>query len=254
MSLLLVIAVHRRARRARPAGKRTRAGANRRCAALDAQALREPALDRSLLLAREAVALVDSPATRGNLLATLVRSPAAIGVAHGDGDPLLSLAVSPDGRTLAVADEGGTVLFLDAATRRRVGRPYDLGKARIPEIGYSMDSELEYSSDGTRLAVADASFPVGGFIDLLDGHTHRRIKRLSVDAHPGDGGAAPSLKDVLFSPDGRVLTAHTTSETADGYGPGELMRWDARTGRVLERRIAGKHLALIGFVGGASAC
>ena len=55
---------------------------------------------------------------------------------------------------------------------------------------------------------------------------------------------------MLFSPDSRVLTAHTTSETADGYGPGELMRWDARTGRVLERRTAGRHIALIGFVGG----
>ena len=88
---------------------------------------------------------------------------------RGDGDPLLSLALSPDGRTLAVAENDGTVRFFDAATRRPVGRPYDAGKTRIPELGYSPDSELEYSPDGTRLAVADASFPVGGFIDLLDG-------------------------------------------------------------------------------------
>jgi DNA-binding beta-propeller fold protein YncE len=72
------------------------------------------------------------------------------------------------------------VRFLDAATRRQVGRPYDVGKTRIPGLGYSPDSELEYSPDGTRLAVADASFPDGGFIDLLDGRTHRRIARLTV--------------------------------------------------------------------------
>ena len=61
----------------------------------------------------------------------------------------------------------------------------------------------------------------------------------------------PSLKDVVFSPDSRVLTAHTTSQTADGYGPGQLLRWDARTGR-LKRQIAGKDLALIGFVTGGT--
>ena len=89
--------------------------------------------------------------------------------------------------------------FFDAATRRPVGQPYDAGKTRIPQLGYSPDSELAYSPDGTRLAVADASFPVGGFIDLLDGRTHRTIKRLSVGT-PRGGGAAPSLKDVMFSP------------------------------------------------------
>jgi WD40 repeat protein/DNA-binding SARP family transcriptional activator len=217
--------------------------------ALDVQALTAPALDRSLLLARQAVSLTDSPDTRSNLLAALLRSPAAIGVLRGDGDPLLSLALSPDGRTLAVAENDGAVRFFDAATRRPVGRPYDIGKKRIPEIGYSPDSELAYSPDGTLLAAADASYPIGGFIDLLDARTHRRIKRLSVEEL---GPAAPSLKDVMFSPDSRVLTAHTTSQTADGYGPGQLLRWDARTGRLLTRQLAGKDLALIGFVAGGT--
>ena len=53
----------------------TRAVAER----LGAQALLKDDLDRSLLLARESVAEYDSPATRGNLLAALLRSPAAIG-------------------------------------------------------------------------------------------------------------------------------------------------------------------------------
>ncbi|MEO8687230.1 MAG: BTAD domain-containing putative transcriptional regulator [Solirubrobacteraceae bacterium] len=247
VSLLLVVAVI--------AGgvaldQRANARSKERTAAaqvLDVQALTDPALDRSLLLARQAVSLADSPATRGNLLGALLRSPAAIGVLRGDGDPLLSLALSPDGRTLAVAENDGTVRFLDAATRRPVGRPYDIGKRRIPELGYSPDSELEYSPDGTRLAVADASFPVGGFIDLLDARTHRRIDRLYVE---GLGPAAPSLKDVMFSPDSRVLIAHRTSETVNGSGPGELMRWDARTGRLRKRQPAAKDLALIDFLAG----
>ena len=53
---------------------------------LGARALVENDLDRSLLLARQGVALDDSVQTRGNLLAALVKSPAAIGVMRGDGD------------------------------------------------------------------------------------------------------------------------------------------------------------------------
>ena len=86
---------------------------------LGAQALTEDDLDRSLLLARQGVALDDSPQTRGNLLAALLKSPAAIGVLRGDGDGLISLDLSPDGRTLAFIDIDGTVTFLDRRTRRR---------------------------------------------------------------------------------------------------------------------------------------
>src|SRR5437763_6165410 len=66
---------------------------------LGAQALIDPSVDRSLLLAREGVNLDDSVATRSNLLAALLRSPAAIGVAHEGSDRLLDEALSPDGRT-----------------------------------------------------------------------------------------------------------------------------------------------------------
>ena len=53
---------------------------------LGAQALVEDDLDLSLLLARQAVAIDDTPQTRGYLLAALLRAPAAIGIMHGDGD------------------------------------------------------------------------------------------------------------------------------------------------------------------------
>jgi len=69
---------------------------------LGAQALVEQDLDLSLLLARQAVAIDDSPVTRGYLLATLRRNPAAIGIMHGHGDVLRGIAVSPNGKTLAV--------------------------------------------------------------------------------------------------------------------------------------------------------
>ena len=55
---------------------------------LGAQSLVEEDLDRSLLLARQAVAIDDSPQTRSYLLSELLRSPAAIGIMHGGGDDL----------------------------------------------------------------------------------------------------------------------------------------------------------------------
>ena len=50
---------------------------------LGAQALVEEDFDRSLLLARQAVAIDDSPQTRSYLLADLLRAPAVTGVMHG---------------------------------------------------------------------------------------------------------------------------------------------------------------------------
>ena len=49
-----------------------------------------------LLLARQGVALDDSVQTRGNLLAALLKSPAAIGVLRGDGEGMSAVALSPD--------------------------------------------------------------------------------------------------------------------------------------------------------------
>ena len=71
---------------------------------LGAQAVNEPRLDLAMLLAREAVNLDRSPQTEGSLLATLQRSPAVIGtLALPIKGPPQQLAVSPDGRTLAVS-------------------------------------------------------------------------------------------------------------------------------------------------------
>ena len=87
---------------------------------LGARALVEDDLDRSLLLARQGVALDDSVQTRGNLLAALLKSPAAIGVMRGDGERMWSVALSPDERTLAAGDPSGNVFLFDTRTRRRV--------------------------------------------------------------------------------------------------------------------------------------
>ena len=75
---------------------------------LGARALLENDLDTSLLLARQGVALKDSLQTRGDLLAALGKSPAAIGVMRGDGERIWELALSPDEQTLAGATRPAT--------------------------------------------------------------------------------------------------------------------------------------------------
>ena len=104
-----------------------RQGARSAATVADAPATRRPgpaartASDQALRLANTGVALDDSVATRSSLLSALVRSPAALGVLNGDGSELWSLALSPDGRTLAAGDNNGTVILFDTETRERIG-------------------------------------------------------------------------------------------------------------------------------------
>jgi DNA-binding SARP family transcriptional activator len=131
---------------------------------LGAQAVNEPRLDRAMLLAREAVNLDRSPQTEGSLLATLQRSPAVIGtLALASSGPPPQLALSPDGRTLAVGrvnldqlftDHSGASVgdlrFYDARAHELKGRPLpDFGGARAPT----------YSSDGSLLAYPTQGAP-----------------------------------------------------------------------------------------------
>ena len=113
------------------------------------QALTEPDLARSLLYAREGVALADSPFTRGNLLRTLLRAPAAVAVEPGEGSPVRSLDVDRQGRTLVMGHTDGNVELFDLATRRQIGPTHSVGG---PVTG------VRLSPDGSRLAVTSVNF------------------------------------------------------------------------------------------------
>jgi WD40 repeat protein/DNA-binding SARP family transcriptional activator len=208
---------------------------------LGAQALIEPRVDRSLLLARQGVALDDSRVTRSSLLAALLRNPAAVGVIGGDGRPLNALGLSPDGRTLAAADNQGRVLFLDPVTRRPVGRPY---------TALSPIFAVTYSPDGSLMALSGVNF-----IDVLDGRTHAYRRRLF--AEPGLGRSSKQLGPgrvsffgaVAFAPDSHVLV---TDVAAFPRREDDIVRWDAATGRRLgaPRQVASTaNPALVGFLG-----
>ena len=187
---------------------------------LGAQALNDGLLDRALLVARQGVALDDAPGTRDNLLAVLRRAPAAMAVMRGDGDIANAVALHPDGGTLAVGDDDGTLVFLDAATGRRLGTPHEAGLT-------ALISSLSFSPDGARLASAGFDHEGGGYVDVFDGRSHRHITRLGV----------PELKDgtpplASFSPDSRVLAAEAQYDISR-----IVVRWDAETADLLGRTV-----------------
>ena len=186
---------------------------------LGAQALVEDDLDRSLLLARQGVELDDTVQTRGNLLAGLLESPAAIGVLRGDGDRLIGLDLSPDGRTLAFLENDGKLRFVDTRTRLPEGRP-----ATIPGLaGVIVDAELtpevRFSGDGSRVAVG------GGEPVILDARTHRALSSLRV-------GRGRVMYAMRFSQDGRRLIAAIALPADRGT---VVRRFDVLSGRPLGR-------------------
>jgi WD40 repeat protein/tRNA A-37 threonylcarbamoyl transferase component Bud32 len=165
---------------------------------LGAQALVEEDLDLALLLARQAVAIEDTPQTRGYLLAALQRSPAAIGIMHGDGDVLRGIAISPDGMTLAVHSGSRGVLFFDTETYARIGDPIS---------GTGSDANLAYSPDGQTLAVGGDNS-----VRLIDAETRAQLAETNV------GGEALHL---AFTKDGSqliVLVAPVSSDESIALG------------------------------------
>ena len=164
---------------------------------LGAQALVEEDLDRSLLLARQAVAIDDSPQTRSYLLADLLRAPAVAGVMHGQDDILRAIAVSPDGKTLAVGDSNVGLLFFDARTYERIGDPV--------RVRGGVES-VAYSPDGKTIAVSG-----GGHISLLDEPTQRRLRtaRLSERDFGRDTAIVTRL---VFTRDGSRVVALVQGE------------------------------------------
>jgi WD40 repeat protein/DNA-binding SARP family transcriptional activator len=207
---------------------------------LGAQAVIEPRIDLAMLLAREAVNLDRSQRTESTLLATLLRSPAAIAsVGLPIGVRPLSLTLSPDGRTLLVFANNGTLYSYDPATRRQ---------QRPPTPNFNGDLNPVYSPDGSLLLLTNSNETA---IDVLDAHTLRRDARLRYDSrwlHTLD--ADNSAESLFVSPDRKtVYYAYTVTSLSGRPGAGYLDRWALPSGRLLSSsRVSARGLDAIRLV------
>ncbi|MCI0634101.1 MAG: WD40 repeat domain-containing protein [Actinobacteria bacterium] len=196
---------------------------------LGAQALVEEDLDLSLLLARQAVAIDDSPQTRGYLLAALQQSPDAMGIMHGTG-LLKAASISPDGETLAVIGETDGLLLFDTETSRKIGNPLPLS-GRLESVAYS--------PDGRTLAVG------GDRVRLLDARTYELLAKTNVTgwrmAFTDDGSRLVVLAGGGF---GQTRVRITIRDAATLRPIGPSIEPEAFVGAVVGFRFAAPHFAL----------
>jgi DNA-binding SARP family transcriptional activator/WD40 repeat protein len=185
---------------------------------LGAEALNEEGLDEAHRLASTGAALDDSVATRSNLLATLLRSPAAIGVLNGDGNSLRSIALSPDGGTLAVGDDDGTVTLFDTETREPIA------EHQAPGVVWS----LAFDSGTDLLAIAGNDSPdlLSGYLEILDAETARM--RSSASLHHPAGPDVGFFTTANYDADGRSLIVTYSGGDLDRTSGVFLRRFDAR--------------------------
>jgi WD40 repeat protein/DNA-binding SARP family transcriptional activator len=198
---------------------------------LGAEAQTAERLENALLLARAGVELDESAATRSSLLTVLQRSPAQLGTLPGTaGGQLWAVAVSPDGRLLAVGGEHGTLKIYDAASRRPLGKPYR-------GLRGGAVNKLRFSPDGSTLAVAGAeSLTAPTVIHVIDLRTRERIQRVMLPSYPYpiESVGAPGL---VFLPNGRDLVVEQNHFDSLDAPASMLTRVNLRTGTVEGRSL-----------------
>ena len=121
-------------------------------------------------------------------------------------DGVVSVAFSPDGKTLATSDYDGTLRLWNVTTGRPIGSPLTSTAGRVWSVAFS--------PDGKTLATGDDD----GMARLWDVATGRPIGS-SLDGGPHSS----TIFSVAFSPDGKTL--------ATGALDGTLRLWDVATGR-----------------------
>ena len=138
---------------------------------------------------------------------------------RGSGQPLQAVDVSRT-CTLATGDMAGAVRFYDAVRHRQLGRAY--ATCRLCSI-----VEVQFSPDGTRLAVAGTNgaaagtngtpLPEGnGLLHLLDVRRRTRIAALDTRAGITELPLYPS-ETLAFTADSRTLTAASPEQDGAQY-------------------------------------
>lgn len=232
---------------------------------LGAQGVSEPRIDLAMLLARASVAVDPTLRTRSDLLTTLLRVPTALRTYHWNKSRNSLVAVSPDGRTLAIDDNDGHTIVESAATGSTIGtvhadtigfgpdgslltapggavtgRPnvIDVRRARSPGLTVTRTIPFPRALRGPHVTVAEISVADGRLAAELT-HAHDTpagpvVDRAVVAQYDYVSGraAAPAIRlpkdvgDVMYLGGDRRLIYSSGSDT---------IVLDARTGRAIRR-------------------
>jgi WD40 repeat protein len=143
-----------------------------------------------------------------------------------------SLAVSRDGRYLAIGCDGTDILLYDLATREQL-RKFGEERAQHPDDrrGLSSPSRIvaitavAFSPDGETLAAGDND----GTVTLFETATGKMKQRLGDGAKSLKDFTVPCVGQLVFSPDGSALLA--LDSYLAGQGDRKLHLWDVAAGK-----------------------
>jgi len=190
---------------------------------LGARAIVEPRLDTAMLLGVEAANLDPSTTAQRDLLTTLLRVPTVVRTFR-DTEGLDGMALSPDGRTLAMVDESGRLVLQSAATGRTLGAYHVRTFNDIETFAFAPNGTLIRFAFGS-----DDSFRAVLITNSLTGRVLQRLSlpRIVAEAPNGESGSG----SIILARNGQRL-AVILAAPGDNSGPsGTLLQWRLPSGR-----------------------
>jgi len=193
---------------------KARTATSRQLAALSASE-RNKHLDCSLLLAVEALHADNTFEARDSLFKALQDRPGLESFLHMEEGKVLSVAFSPDGKTIAAAysSSGGGVVLWDASGRQRLAEA-----SLVVKEGKVLS--VAFSPDGKTIAAGYSAIGGGGMV-LWDVAGRQRLGEASLIVKEG------KVSSVAFSPNGKTIAAgyHVEDRVSIG-GRGSMVLWD----------------------------